>query len=341
MTLFGIELAHPWALLGALAIVPVVLLARRAAGRVQFSSLATLPHGRTWRTALAWVPDALLGVAVLALVAALAQPQRYDGQHRVKRRGIAIMMVLDRSSSMRAIDLSDGQREQTRLDAVKRVFEQFVVGGDGLSGRPDDAIGLIGFARYADTLSPLTLDHANLVTAARQLAIASQRGEDGTAVGDGLAQAVSRLEAAPQASKVAIVLTDGVSNAGEVAPLAAAELARDAHVRVYTIGAGTNGRAAMRVESPFGGTELVQVPVQIDEDTLTKIAETAGGRYFRALDLDGLRQVYREIDRLERTEIDESQSAEPAQLYGYLVGLAMLAIAVAVTLRLTALRRMP
>ncbi|MBK9036853.1 MAG: VWA domain-containing protein [Myxococcales bacterium] len=342
MTLFGIELAHPWYLLAALAIAPVVLLSRHAAGRVQFSSLAALPHGATWRTSLAWLPDALYGLAVLALALALAGPQRYDGQHRIKRRGIAVMMVVDHSGSMQALDLSDQDHEQTRLDAVKRVFEQFVLGGGGLGGRPDDAIGLIAFARYADTLSPLTLDHANLATAARQVEIVTEQREDGTAVGDGLAQAVERLRAAPQASKVAIVLTDGVSNVGEVAPLAAASLARDASIKVYTVGAGTNGRAPVRVPSRFGGgTELVSMQVQIDEDTLRKIAEATGGRYFRATDLDGLRQVYKEIDRLERTEIDETQGAEPNQLYGYLVALAMLAIAGAVTLRATLLRRLP
>ncbi len=341
MTLFGITLAHPWYLLAALAVVPVVLLARAAAGRVQFSSLATLPHGATWRTRLAPLPDALFGLAVLALAVALAGPQRYDGQHRVKRRGIAIMMVVDRSGSMQALDLSDRDHELTRLDAVKKVFEQFVVGGGGLGGRPDDAVGLIAFARYADTLSPLTLDHANLVTAARQVQIVDDQAEDGTSVGDGLAQAVERLRAAPQESKVAIVLTDGVSNAGEVAPLAAASLAKDAGVKVFTIGAGTNGRAPVRVQNAFGQSELVSMPVQIDEDTLQKIASTTGGQYFRATDLPGLKRIYGDIDRLNRTEIDETQSAEPAQLYGWLVGLAMIAIAAAVTLRATALRRLP
>ncbi len=341
MTLFGIELAHPWYLLAALAVVPAVLLARFAAGRVQFSSLAALPHGATWRTRLAPLPDALYGLAVLALAVALAGPQRYDGQHRVKRRGIAVMMVVDHSGSMQALDLSDKDRELTRLDAVKRVFEQFVLGGAGLGGRPDDAIGLIAFARYADTLSPLTLDHANLATAARQVEIVTEQSEDGTAVGDGLAQAVERLRAAPQQSKVAIVLTDGVSNAGEVAPLAAANLAKESGVKVYTVGAGTNGRAPIRVKNAFGQSELVSMPVQIDEETLTKIAEVTGGQYFRATDLDGLRQVYRAIDRMERTEIDESQTAEPAQLYQWLVALAMIAIALAVTLRATALRRLP
>jgi Ca-activated chloride channel family protein len=140
---------------------------------------------------------------------------------------------------------------------------------------------------------------------------------------------------------VAIVLTDGVSNAGEVAPLAAASLAKDSGVKVYTVGAGTNGRAPIRVKNAFGQSELVSMPVQIDEDTLTKIAEATGGQYFRATDLPGLRQVYGAIDRMERTEIDEAQTAEPVQLYPWLVGLAMLAIALAVTLRATALRRLP
>ena len=341
MTLFGIEFAHPWYLLTALAIAPVVLLSRHAAGRVRFSSLAALPSGATWRTRLAWLPDALLGLAVLAIAVALAGPQRYDGHHRVKRRGIAVMMVVDHSGSMQALDLSDKDRELTRLDAVKRVFEQFVLGGGGLGGRPDDAIGLIAFARYADTLSPLTLDHADLAVAARTVEIVTEQSEDGTAVGDGLAQAVERLRAAPQVSKVAIVLTDGVSNVGEIAPLAAARLAADASVKVYTVGAGTNGRAPIRVKNAFGDTELVSMPVQIDEDTLRQIAEATGGRYFRATDLDGLRQVYKEIDRLERTEIDETQTAEPSQLYPWLVGLAMLAMVAAITLRGSLLRRLP
>lgn len=341
MTFFGVELAHPSYLVAALAVIPIVLWSRRAAGRVVFSSLATLPHGSTWRTQLAWLPDALLGLAALALAVALAGPRKGDEDHRVRRDGIAIMMVVDASGSMQALDLSVGAQEQTRLDAVKRVFEQFVAGGDGLRGRPDDAIGLISFARYADTRSPLTLDHANLITAARQVAIVTDPGEDGTAVGDGLAQAVERLRAAPQPSKVAIVLTDGVSNAGDVAPIAAAQLAHDAGVKVFTIGAGTNGRAPIRVQDAFGNTQLVSMPVQIDEDTLGQIATTTGGRYFRATDEKALRQIYKDIDRLTRVRIDEVQYSDYRQFYGWFVGLAMLAIVAAVTLRAWLFRRLP
>lgn len=341
MTFFGAELAHPWYLLVALAALPIVWWSHRAAGRVVFSSLRVLPHEHTWRTRLAWVPDALYGLAAICLAVALAGPRRGDDNARIRREGIAIMMVVDASGSMQALDLSERDREQTRLDAVKRVFEQFVLGGGGLRGRRDDAVGLISFARYADTRSPLTLDHGNLVTAARQVEIVTEPSEDGTAIGDGLAQAVERLRAAPQPSKVAIVLTDGVSNAGELSPLTAANLAKDAGVRVYTVGAGTNGRAPVRMKDPFGNTQLVSVPVQIDEETLTEIAATTGGRYFRATDLGGLRQVYRDIDRLERVKISEDQFANYRQFYILFVALAMLAIAGAMTLRATLLRRLP
>lgn len=341
MTVFGVELVQPWYLLAALAVIPAVWWSHRAAGRVVFSSLDALPVAATWRTRLAWVPDALVALAVLALCVALAGPRRGQRDSRVRTEGIAIAMVVDISSSMQALDLSEKDRELTRLDAVKRVFEQFVLGGAGLRGRADDAIGLVSFARYADTRSPLTLDHGNLVTAARALEIVTERSEDGTAVGDGLALAVERLREAPMRSKVAIVLTDGVSNAGELAPLAAADLAREAGVKVYTVGAGTTGSAPVRVDDPFGGQRLVSMPVEIDEETMREMAARGGGRYFRATDADGLRRVYREIDRLERTEISEVKFLEYDQFYGWFVVAAMIALTLAMGLRGTVLRRLP
>jgi Ca-activated chloride channel family protein len=342
MSLWGIQLQHPWYLLAALAVIPAVWLAHRAAGRVVFSSIDALPHQATWRTRLAWVPDALLAVAILSLCIALAGPRRGQRDSRIRSEGIAIAMVVDISGSMRALDLSERDRELTRLDAVKKVFEQFVLGGGGLKGRADDAIGLVSFARYADTRSPLTLDHGNLVTAARALELVTEQSEDGTAVGEGLALAVERLREAPMRSKVAVVLTDGVSNAGEIAPMAAAELAHDAGVRVYTIGAGTNGMAPIRVDDPFsGGQRLVSTRVEIDEETMRAIAEKAGGKYFRATDAAGLRRVYQEIDRLERTEITEIKFLEYDQYYGRFVLAAMIAVAVAFVLRGSLFRRLP
>ena len=343
-SLFGprFELAHPWYLLAAFVVVPLVWWSRRAAGRVTFSSLAALPAGATWRTRFAWVPDALVGVAGLCLAVALAGPRAGIEGSRIRREGIAIAMVVDTSSSMLALDLSTPDREQTRLDAVKRVFEQFVRGSKGLRGRPDDLVGLVSFARYADTRSPLTLDHDNLARAANELAITTDPAEDGTVVGDGLALAIERLREAPLPSKVAILLTDGVSNAGEIAPTAAAELAHDAGVKVYTVGAGTNGTARIKFTDPRSGQTFEdEVPVEIDEETLRAIAERTGGQYFRATDFGALRQVYREIDRLERAKIDEDRYGDHHEYYRWLVGAAMLAIAIAFTLRASVLRRLP
>ena len=207
--------ASKWLLLFTLLAVPAVWWARQSTGRVLFSSLRALPaRGETWRTRIAWLPDAMIGLGVVALAIALAGPRAGDKTARVRRDGIAIMMAVDVSGSMRALDLSERNRELTRLDAVKQVFEQFALGGAGLDGRPDDAIGLVAFARYADTRSPLTLDHGNLATAARQLDFAAE-GEDGTAIGAGLELAVTRLaEFKPKekVGRIVILLTDGESN---------------------------------------------------------------------------------------------------------------------------------
>jgi Ca-activated chloride channel family protein len=212
---------------------------------------------------------------------------------------------------MQALDLSTEDRERTRLEALQDVFERFVLGGGGLPGRPDDAIGVVGFARYADTVCPLTLDKTNVAAVARSLEIVTDRDEDGTAIGDALGLAVERLRKSPARSKIAVLLTDGVNNAGVESPVAAAELARTQGVKVYTIGAGTNGFAPIRVPDPFTGrTRLRQVAVEVDEATLQDVAERTGGRFFRATDAQGLEDVYAEIDRLERTKITEERSRQ-------------------------------
>jgi Ca-activated chloride channel family protein len=330
-----------WFLLAALAAIPAWWWSRRSSGRVVYSSLAALPaRSTTWRTAVAWVPDVLIALAVVALAIALAGPRKGEETSRIRREGIAMVMAIDISSSMRALDLSERRRELTRLDAVKRVFEQFVVGGPGLRGRPDDAIGLVSFARHADTRSPLTLDHGNLVTAARELELVTSRAEDGTALGDGLALAVERLREFPARSKVAILLTDGVETAGTLTARAAIDVARDNGIKVYTIGAGTNGVAPIRVETEFG-SQLLQTEVEIDEGVLQEIAEKTGGQYFRATDLGGLKQVYQAIDKLERSRLEENQFFRFHEYYDWFVGAALALIALAMLLRGTVLRRLP
>ena len=342
MTILGVELANPWMLLGLLFAVPAWYASSRGAGRVVFSSLRALPAGgRTWRTRIAWLPDAMMALAVAALVIAVAGPRAGDKHARIRREGIAIMMAVDISGSMRALDLSQSKgRELTRLDAVKQVFAQFVLGGAGLDGRADDAIGLVAFAKYTETRSPLTLDHGNLAAAARQLDFAPE-DEDGTALGAGLQLAVERLRELDARSKIAILLTDGKGNVHEISEDAAIDDAVKAGIKVYTIGAGTNGVAPIRVDVGDGRTQLAQTRVEIDEATLRKIADRTGGQYFRATDNASLRQIYAQIDRFERTALEEERFTEYHQFYGWFVALAMGLVVAALLLRGTVLRRLP
>lgn len=308
----ALEFREPVLLLLVLLAIPIFLLARRTPGRVLFSSLALLPSGGSgWRARFAWLPDAILALALVALVISLAGPRVGERFSRVQREGIAIAMVVDTSSSMSALDLSTPDRERTRLLAVQDVFEQFVLGGGDLSGRPDDLIGVIRFAGYADTAAPLTLDHENVVAVARNLELTRLRPEDGTAIGDALGLAVERLREAPAQSRIAVLLTDGVSNAGVESPQSAAELARSQGVKVYTIGAGTSGIAPVRDDRGV----LRSVRVDIDETTLRDIAKRTGGRYFRADNAEALTAVYAEIDRLERTRITEDRSRQYEELF--------------------------
>jgi Ca-activated chloride channel family protein len=345
MRIFGVDFAAPWFLLAALLAVPAYWWASRGAGRLVFSSFRALPaEGRTWRTRASWIPDAMAALAVAALAVALAGPRRGDKTARVRRDGIAIMMAVDVSGSMRALDLSEKNRELTRLDAVKEVFQRFVHGGQGLDGRDDDAVGLVAFARYADTRCPLTLDHDDLATAARDLDFARPE-EDGTAIGAGLELAVTRLaefrRSDRRVGRVAILLTDGESNVHDIDEDTAIEDAVKNGVKVYTIGAGTTGIAPIRVPQPDGSSELMQMRVSIDETTLRKIADKTGGRYFRATDNASLAKIYKEIDALERTRIEEEQFTEYHLFYGHLVAAAMCLAATSFLLRSTALRRLP
>jgi len=338
-----LEFREPWYLLSCVSALLIVVAAFFPSGRVLFSSLRILPeHSHTFRTRLVWLPPALLALAAVLLGVALAGPRLPDRSQRIEREGIAIMMAVDISGSMQALDLSEGDEERTRLDAVKSVFREFVHGTDTLAGRPDDQIGVISFAGFADTRCPLTLDHEILMQVADSLAIVTARREDGTAVGDGLGLAVERLRASKAKSRIIILLTDGVNNRGEETPLAAADLAATEGIKVYTIGAGSQGFARVRVPDPFTGRPtLQQVEVQIDEKTLEAIAKRTGGRYFRATNAEGLRNVYGEIDKLERTKIGEERFREYTEYYRHVTALALLLAALAWLMMATVLRRLP
>ena len=287
---------------------------------VPFSSTQfALDMRPTWRQRLAWVPAALTLAAVTLAIVALARPREGREQTIVDADGIAIEMVVDRSGSMQALDFQIEGQHVDRLTAIKNVAGRFISGDDskhkdeGLAGRVSDLVGLVTFAGYADAITPPTLDHAFVLAQLNNQEIVSRRDEDGTAIGDAISLAVEKLNTLDDhkadkqkvKSKVLILLTDGENNAGEVDPIQAAELAQKMGVKIYTIGVGTRGSAPIPVRNPFTGQQDVQwMEVNIDEDALTKIAQTTGGKYFRATDTESLAAIYHEIDQLEKTSIE-------------------------------------
>jgi Ca-activated chloride channel family protein len=250
-------------------------------------------------------------------------------------------MVVDRSGSMQARDFVRGDTSINRLDVVKDVFRAFVAGEGVADGRPDDLIGLVVFARYADGLCPLTLDHGNLLSILADVEIVTEQSEDGTAIGEGLALAVERLRGIEVSSKVVLLLTDGVSNVGDIDPLQAADLAAQHGIKVYAIGAGTTGLAPVPVQAAGGRMVLRQAYVEIDEETLRQIAQRTGGRYFHAANARGLTEVIEEIDRLERSEVTEIRYLTYEYHYAGWVGAGLLLMGSAAVLSGTVLRRLP
>ncbi len=341
--LAGFELSDPWLLLTGLLAPFVFVQVNRRRASVAFSSLSLVAGGRrSLRERLVWLPAALLAFAVLALAVALAGPRTGNSISEVEREGIAIAVVVDRSGSMEARDFVRGDTSTSRLDVVKRIFKEFVKGGGRFGeGRPDDLIGIVAFARYADGLCPLTLDHGSVLAILDELATPDDASEDGTAVGDGLALAVERLRRQETASKIVILLTDGVSNAGDVEPREAAELAARFGIKVYTIGTGYTGFAPFPVRHADGRVSLQRMPVEIDETTLRQIAEKSGGRYFHATDEAGLREVVEEIGRLERSKVAELRYLEYVHHYRPFVAAALAATALSALLASTWLRRLP
>ncbi len=351
--MFDWEFRDPWFLALAL-LVPIAYLLWRhnSSAAVAYSSLTVFDRTpRSIRARLINLPAGMVAIAALAMIIALAGPRTPDDRTRVRHKGIAIAMIVDRSGSMEARDLVKGKMDINRLQVVKSLFKQFVLGNSaqenlqtkpGGSGRPDDAISLIAFARYADGLCPLTLDHGNLVNILNDVNIVRQRNEDGTAIGEGLALAVERLRRHPAQSKIAILLTDGVNNMGDISPHQAAELAAAHDIKVYCIGTGSEGRALLPATDPFTGRQVLRpVQVEIDEDTLKKIAQKTGGHYFRATDADSLAEIYTRIDQLERTEITEIHYLKYRQWYAPFVAIAMAMIATSGLLSGTIFRKLP
>jgi Ca-activated chloride channel family protein len=349
------RLHSPLLLVTLLVLVPMVWLSVRSRRRAVFAFSSTR-HAEaapvSLKTRLRLLPFALGWLAVAALGVALARPQKGDEQTRVFAEGISIEMVVDISSSMETLDFEFEGRRANRLEAVKRVFQNFVKGTDKLSGRDDDLIGMVTFAHYAESACPLTLDHDNLLKILDRVEIVRVREDDGTAVGDGMGLGLERLRSLqskttgagqPIKSKIMILLSDGSQNVPEsLDPLEVAKVAADLGIKVYTIGAGKPGIGLMPVRDARGNVLGHQrVRSDLDEETLKKVAEITGARYFRATDTESLEKIYAEIDQLEKTKTEERRFMEYKELYPWLVWPALALVGLRVFLVNTVFRRIP
>jgi Ca-activated chloride channel family protein len=299
----------------------------------------------------------LYGLGLCLVIFALARPQAGKAESRISGQGIAIELVLDISGSMEAIDFQLAGRDVSRLAAVKHVIQEFVLGSraSGLSGRPDDLVGLVAFGGFADSKCPLTLDHGALVDIVQGLEVPkpirdsqgrvinaqSLQEELATAIGDGVAAGVDRLRGAKARSKVLILLTDGDSNAGVVDPREAARIATECGIKLYTIGIGRNGTVPIPQEDEFGNRVLVPARFRIDEDLLREMAQTGRGQYFHAADSDGLAQVYAEIDKLEKSNFEETKYSEYTELFPWFAGPGLAVILLIGVLTETRFRSLP
>ena len=325
--------ANPTYLFLLLLLIPLIgwyiwkLRKKQASFQISSSQAFNAPQATSYKVHLRHLPFVLLVVVIALLIVVLARPQSTDNWENTTTEGIDIVMAMDISSSMLAQDL-----KPNRLEAAKDVAAAFV------NGRPNDNIGLVVFSGESFTQCPLTTDHTVLLNLFKD--IQSGMIEDGTAVGLGLANAVSRIKDSQAKSKVIILLTDGSNNMGEIAPVTAAEIAKTFGIRVYTIGVGTQGEAPYPFQTAFG-VQYQNVKVEIDEKTLNEIAVTTGGKYFRATDNASLKSIYSEIDQMEKVKISVQQYSKKQEEYKDLALLIFALLLMEILLRYTLFRNIP
>jgi len=324
---------YPIILYLLLSLVPVVAyyiwrIITGATPSLQMSSLAVFAKTNSgFRHYFEHVPFVLRCVAVALLIVAMARPRSSEAFNKTDTEGIDIIFALDISTSMLARDF-----KPDRINAAKDIAIRFI------SERPYDRMGVVVFAGESFTQCPLTTDHAVLLNLFKD--IHSGMIEDGTAIGLGIANAVSRIKDSKAISKVIILLTDGSNNMGEIAPVTASEIAKTFGIRVYTIGVGTQGEAPYPFQTPYG-VQLRPIPVDIDEPTLKQVASTTGGQYFRATDNSSLKAIYEEIDKMEKTKINVQQFSKRQEEYMPIAILVFLLLAIELLLRNTVLRNIP
>ena len=328
----GITYKNPEFFYLLLVLIPMIVWYvfryRKSGASIRYSStMGFRGIAKGWKHYLRHLPFLLQLAGISLLTLALARPQSSNSWQDVTTEGIDIVIALDISSSMLARDF-----QPNRLEAAKTVATQFI------SGRHDDKMGLVVFSGESFTQCPLTTDHAVLINLFQD--IQSGMIEDGTAIGNGLATSVARLKESEAISKVIILLTDGENNRGEIAPETAAELAKTFGIRVYTVGVGTIGTAPYPVQTPFG-TQMRDVEVKIDEETLQKIADITDGKYFRATNNEKLVQIYEEIDQLEKSKIEVKEYSKKDEEFERYAMLAVIILISGLFLKTTLFRNIP
>ncbi|MEY2427306.1 MAG: Ca-activated chloride channel [Verrucomicrobiota bacterium] len=328
---------HPWLLL-LLLLLPLFawLKGKRGQPPAFVYSSVQLVRGivNVSRTRIGAILSALRWLILALFIIALARPRLTSSETTIKESGVDIVVALDLSGSMASEDFEVGRERVNRLNMAKEVLKKFV------DKRPSDRIGLIAFATMAYIAAPLTLDHDYLLQNLERLQIGSI-DESQTAIGSALSTALNRLREVKSKSKIVILMTDGQNNAGKVAPLTVAEAAQALRVKVYTIGVGMRGQAPMPFRDVFGRKQYRMMPVDIDEDTLQKIANMTGGKYYRADNAKNFQAIYAEIDKLEKTEEQVKKYTHYQELFGWVVSPGLGLLLLEMLLRHTVWRRLP
>jgi Ca-activated chloride channel family protein len=326
------DFAYPGTLV-LLALVPLmiwwyILRGNRQQGTILVSSVFSFRNTQSWKRVLRHIPFILRMLAMICLIIALARPQQRNDQQLVTGEGIDIILCMDVSGSMLAQDFTPN-----RLEAMKQVAADFV------DQRPTDRIGLVIFAGESFTSAPLTSDRTILKS---QIYNAQSNFlADGTAIGDGLSTSVERLKSSRSKTRIIILLTDGENQGGLIDPLTAKEIAKSMDIRVYTIGMGTEGYAPAPMQTPGGGVEMQRQKVNIDENLLRQIAAETGGLYFRARDNNALKNIYAEIDKLEKSRVEITALTRFTEKFTPLAIAAAIFLFLEMLLRYTLFRKFP
>jgi Ca-activated chloride channel family protein len=328
--------AHPWALV-LLLLLPLIAVLRGHRGKeaaIQYSGLSLFgPLIRSRKVQAGGWLSALRYLALFCFLVALARPQRVDSTTQVQESGIDMMLAIDLSPSMEALDYHKDGQDLSRVEVVRETVGQFI------KDRPNDRLGMVVFAGDAYLMSPLTLDHDWLLQNVDRLQVGL--AGDATAIGSAIATSANRLRTEKGKSKIIVLLTDGSNNAGKITPNAAAEAAAALGIKIYTIGAGSSDVAKFPIHDMFGRVTYTTIPVDIDEDALRKIAEIGHGKFFRAADYDSIKHVYEEINKLETTEVGVKHFEHVKEYFVWALYPGLLLLGLEIALAQTRWKRLP